>query len=150
MKKPAPPPWIPVPLKPSRHPVPPGFSPDAKAWDVGEALAIVDYRPDLGWSLVVSHKTRPPSFRELMSARQRLVPQGLQMAVPIPPFSGHAQEGVRFVYMVEVELPRVFDLGSAAQPEPPADDPTPTLEPRASALDYVPSMLRQPAKTPDA
>jgi hypothetical protein len=104
--------WRPVPIKPSRSPLPQGFPEDSRAWDVGDSLAVVAYRPELGWTLYLANERRCPSMREVMTARARLVPQDLQMAVLVPPYSGHIDEGVRFVNVVEIELPKVVTLGT--------------------------------------
>lgn len=51
---------------------------------LGECLVMVSLEPD-GWHLSISHKSRNPTWEEIRQARYDLVPDGVTMAMLLPP-----------------------------------------------------------------
>jgi hypothetical protein len=91
---------------------PPGFDPQAKAFKVGECTAIVEHTELLGWHVFVFNHKRPPHLRELLVARRRLVPPGLQVSMLLDYKQGTDDaEVLRYVHLVEHDLPKIITFG---------------------------------------
>jgi hypothetical protein len=88
---------------------PAGYTDRAKAYQVGRSLCIVDWREELGWSMVLTCPEMP-TFAEVETARRDLVDPTIQMALLIPPYTRDPKEWREFVLAAEIQLPKVITL----------------------------------------
>ena len=116
-KKPLPVPIeIPIPKLPGGIPLEPG----ARAYRLGECNILVGRSKQAGWHISVAHPDRYPTWDEIKYARYKLLPQGLTMAMYLPPQEElidlhpncfHLFEIIKRETMIEVKDPRGKILG---------------------------------------
>ncbi|MFT8930045.1 MAG: hypothetical protein ABF969_11985 [Sporolactobacillus sp.] len=59
--------------------------PYCKAYKFGRCNVLVGQEPNVGWHLSISHHRVNPTWGEIRDARYQFVPDGVQMAMFLPP-----------------------------------------------------------------
>lgn len=89
---------------------PPGYTERARAYQIGRSLCIVDWREELGWSMVLTG-SELPTLAEVEAARRHLVDPTIQMALIIPPYTRDPKEWREFLLCAEIQLPKLISFG---------------------------------------
>jgi hypothetical protein len=79
----------------------PLLTPGSKAYRMGRCQIIVSQKDD-GWHLSISRTDRLPSWEELRDARYELVPDGVTMAMLLPPRSQYVNVHDYCLHLYEV------------------------------------------------
>lgn len=67
-----------------KPPVKMGLEANARRYQMDECSVIVGKAPK-GWHMSISHPSRNPTWEEVRDARYKLVPNGVTMAMLLPP-----------------------------------------------------------------
>lgn len=59
--------------------------PYCKAYKFGRCIVLVGQEPGIGWHMSISHHRVNPTWEEIRDARYKFVPDGVRMAMLLPP-----------------------------------------------------------------